>query len=110
MCGTDHGLEIFGEQHQHCQLANLYGYLTWQTYMRISDRKEVELVADCHGAIEVFLITATRPAFHSMTTSTESLKHIERAHELVPAFGVEVCPAALQTEQKKKRLARSSPK
>ena len=38
--------------------------------------------------------------FYSKTSSIESLKRLERAHELVTALGVEVFPGSLQTEQK----------
>ena len=64
----------------------------------MSDKSEMELIADCHGVTEVNLITAFR--FCSMTRSIESLERLERAHGLVTSLSVEVFPGALQTEHK----------
>ena len=77
---------------QHRQLAKLFGRLG------MSDINEMELIADCHGVTEVNLTTTL--GFCSMTSSIESLKSLERAHELVASLKVEVFPGALQTEQK----------
>ena len=63
----------------------------------MSDKSGMELVADSHGVTDVNLTTAL--GFCSMTSSIESLEHLERAHELVTSLGVEVFPGALQTEQ-----------
>ena len=54
----------------------------------MSDKSEMKLIADCHGATEVNLVFAL--GFYSMTGSAESLKGLERSHELVD----------LHTEQK----------
>ena len=59
----------------------------------MSDKSEMELIADCHGVTEVNLITALE--FYSMTSSIELLERLERAHGLVTTF-----PGSLQTEQK----------
>ena len=64
----------------------------------MSDKSEMELIADCHGVTEVNLITALR--FRSMTSSIESLERMKRTHGLVTSLSVEVFPGALQTEQK----------
>ena len=64
----------------------------------MSLKNEKELIADCHGVTEVYLITAL--GFHSMTSSIESLERLERAHGLVTSLSKEVFPGALQTEQK----------
>ena len=64
----------------------------------MSDKKGMELIADCHGVTEVNVITAL--GFCSMKRSIESLERLERAHELVTSLSVEVFPRALQTEQK----------
>ena len=53
------------------------------------NRIEMELVADCHGVTEVNLVTAL--GLYSMTSSIESLEHLE---------SVELFPWSLQTEQK----------
>ena len=90
VCNWEHCLITLSEQHR--QLAQLYGRLS------MSDKSGMELIADCHGVTEVNLITALR--FCSMTSSIESLKRLERAHELVTSLSVEVFPGALQTEQK----------
>ena len=57
---------------QHRQLAQLYGRLS------MSEKSEMQLIADCHGVTEVNLITAL--GFCSMTSSIESLERLERAH------------------------------
>ena len=64
----------------------------------MSDKSEMELIADCHGVTEVNSITALR--FCSLTSSIESLKRLERAHVLFTSLSVEVFLVALQTEQK----------
>ena len=65
----------------------------------MSDKKsEMELNADCHGITEVNLVTALR--FYSKTSSVESLKRLERAHELVTALSVKLFPGSLRAEQK----------
>ena len=74
----------------------------------MSDKGEMELIADCHGLTEVNLITAL--GFYSMTSSIESLERLERAHGLVTSLGVEMFSGPLQTEQKNWRLARGSRK
>ena len=43
--GTGHCLNTLSEQ--HCQLAKLYGRLS------MSDKNEMELIADCHEMVEV---------------------------------------------------------
>ena len=90
VCKSEHCLITLSEQHR--QLAQLYGRLS------MSDKSGMELIADCHGVTEVNLITAL--GFCSMTSSIESLEHLERAHGLVTSLSVEVIPGALQTEQK----------
>ena len=85
-----HCLKTLSEQHR--QLAQLYGRLS------MSDKSEIELIADCHGVTEVNLITAL--GFCSMTISIESLERLERAHGLVTSLSLEVFRGALQTEQK----------
>ena len=90
VCGMGHCLNTLSEQHR--QLAQTYGRLS------MSDKIEMELIADCHGVTEVNLIVAL--GFYSMTSSIESLKRQERAHGLVTSLSVEVFPGALQTEQK----------
>ena len=90
VCGTGHCLNTVSEKYR--QLAKLYGRLS------MLDKKEMELIADCHGVTEVNLITALR--FCSMTSSIESLKRLKRAHGLVSSLSVEVYPGALQTDQK----------
>ena len=64
----------------------------------MSDKSDMELIADCHGLTEVNLITAS--GFYSMTSSVESLERLEHAHGLVMSLSVEVFPGALQSEQK----------
>ena len=71
VCETGHCLETLAEQ--HCQLTRLFERLS------MSDRSEMELIADCHGVTEVNLVTAL--GFYTMTCSMESLEHLERAHE-----------------------------
>ena len=61
----------------------------------MSDKNEMELIADCHGVTEVKLTTAFR--FCSMISSIESLECLERAQELVTFSSVELFPGALQT-------------
>ena len=90
VCNLGNCLVTLSEQHR--QLARLYGRLS------MSDKSGMELVADCHGVTDVYLITAL--GFCSMTSSIESLECLERAHELVTSLSVEVFPGALQTEQK----------
>ena len=58
----------------------------------------MELIADCHGVTKVNLTTAL--GFCSMTSSIESLEHLDCAHEVVIFLSVEVFPGALQPEQK----------
>ena len=76
---------------QHYQLAKLYGRLS------MSEKNDMELIADCHGVTEVNLMAAL--GFCSMNSSIELLERLERAHELVISLSVEVFPGALQTEQ-----------
>ena len=64
----------------------------------MSEKSEMELITDCHGVTEVYLVNAL--GFYSMTSSVESLERLERAHELVSTLSVEVFPGSLQTEQK----------
>ena len=90
VCGRGHCLNTLSEQHS--QLAKLYGRLS------MSDKSEMELIADCHGVAEVNLITAY--GFCGTTSSIESLERLERAHGLVTSLSVEVFPGALQMEQK----------
>ena len=90
LCGTGHCLNTLSLQHRH--LVELYGRLS------MADKSEMELIADCHGATEVNLITVL--GFYSMTNSIESLERVERAHRLVTSLSVEMFPGALQTEQK----------
>ena len=40
----------------------------------MSDKSEMELIADCHGVMEVNLMTAL--GFYSMTSSIESLERL----------------------------------
>ena len=47
----------------------------------MSDKSEMELIADCHGVTEVNLMTAL--GFYSMVSSIEILK---RSHELVTSL------------------------
>ena len=49
VCGVGHCLETLAEQ--YCQLARLFGRLS------MSDKSEIELIADCHGATEVNMVT-----------------------------------------------------
>ena len=88
VCGSGHSLNTLSEQHR--QLAQLYGRLS------MSDKSGMELIADCHGVMEVNLITAL--GFCSRTSSIESLERLERAHGLVTSLSVEEFPGALQTE------------
>ena len=64
----------------------------------MSEKSEMELIADCHRVTEVNLITAL--GFYSMTSSIGSLERLERANGLVTSLSVEVFPGALQTEHK----------
>ena len=64
----------------------------------MSDKNEMELIADCHGVTEVNLTTTL--GFCSMFSSIESLKRLECAHNQVTTLSVEVLPGALQAEQK----------
>ena len=50
VCGRDYCLNMLSEQHS--QLAKLYGRLS------MPDNSQMELNADCHGVMEVNLITA----------------------------------------------------
>ena len=61
-------------------------------------RTETELIADCHGATEVNIVTAL--GLYSMFDSLESLLNLEQKHEVVTTISVEVFPWVLQTEQK----------
>ena len=61
-------------------------------------KTETELIADCHGGIEVNLVTAL--GFYSMFGFLESLLNLEQKHEMVTTISVEVFPGVLQTEQK----------
>ena len=61
-------------------------------------KTETELIADCHGGIEVNLVTALE--FYSMFGSLESLLNLEQKHEMVLAISVDVFPGVLQTKQK----------
>ena len=90
VCNSEHCLITLSEQYR--QLAQLYGRLS------MSDKSGMELIAECHGVLEVNLITAL--GFCSMTSSIESLERLKRAHGLVTSLSVEVFPGALQTEQK----------
>ncbi|XP_063710391.1 elongation factor 2-like [Symsagittifera roscoffensis] len=51
----------------------------------MSRRSEIELVACCRDAVNLKIALT----FHSMTSSIESLEHLERTHELLTAFSVE---------------------
>ena len=88
VCGNGHCLKLLNEHHR--QLAKWFGSM--------SDKNEIELIADCHGVTEVNMTTAL--GFCTMTSSIESLECLERAHELVTYLSVEVFPGALQTEEK----------
>ena len=90
VCNSEHCLITLSERHR--QLAQMFGRLS------MSDKSGMELIADCHGVTEVNLITAL--GFCSMTSSIESLEHLEHAHELVTSLSVEIFPGALQIEQK----------
>ena len=61
-------------------------------------KTETELIADCHGRLEVNLMTAL--GFYSIFGSLESLLNLEQKHEMTTAISVEVFPGVLQTEQK----------
>ena len=53
----------------------------------MSDKKnEMELIADFHGVTKLNLLTTL--GFYSMVSSIESLKRLERAHELVTSSHV----------------------
>ena len=68
-CGTGHGLKLVSKQ--HCQLAKLFVKLT------MSDRSEMQLIADCHGATEVNLTTEL--GFYSMISSIEPFERLDMA-------------------------------
>ena len=87
VCGNGHCLNTLSEQ--HCQLSKLHERLS------MSEKNDMELIADCHGVTEVILMTAS-----GFCSSIESLERLERAHELVKSLSVEVFPGALQTGQK----------
>ena len=89
VCGTGHWLKTLKEQHH--QLAIFHG--RWS----MSDKNEMELIADCHWVTEVNLMTAL--GFYSMVSSIKSLKRLERSSGLVTSLSVEFFPWALQTEQ-----------
>ena len=61
-------------------------------------KTETELIADCHGGIEVNLVTALE--FYSMFGSLESILNLEQKHEMKTTISVEVFPGVLQTEKK----------
>ena len=61
-------------------------------------KTETQLVVDCHGGMEVNLVT--KLGFYSMFVSLESLLNLEQTHEMLTAISVEVFPRVLQTEQK----------
>ena len=61
VCGAAHCLETLAEH--HCQLTRLFGRLS------VSDKSEMDSVADCHGVTEVNLVTAL--GFYSMTSSVK---------------------------------------
>ena len=90
LCGNGHSLKTLNEHHR--QLAKLYGRLS------MSDKNEMEMIADCHGVTEVNLKITL--GFCSMTSSSESSECLERAYELVTSLSVEVFPGALKTKQK----------
>ena len=77
---------------QHKQLTILFGNIVMKA------KTETELIADCHGGIEVNLVTAL--GFYSMFGSLESLLNLEQKPEMVTAISVEMFPEVLQTEQK----------
>ena len=64
----------------------------------MSDKNEMELIADGYGVTEVNLIAAL--GFYSMTSSIESLERLEHAQGVVTYLKVEFFRGALQTEQK----------
>ena len=76
----------------HKQLTILFGNIVMRA------KTETELIAGCHGGIEVNLVTAL--GFYSMFGSLESLLNLEQKHEIVTTISVEVFPRVLQTEQK----------
>ena len=80
--GNGHCLKVLKEQ--HCQLAKLYGRLS------MSDKSEMELIADCHGVTEVNLLTAL--GFFSI----ESLERLE----FVTSLSVEVFPGSFRQSRK----------
>ena len=75
---------------QHKQLTILFGYIVMKA------KTETELIADCHGGIEVNLVTAL--GFYSMFGSLESLLNLEQKHEMVKTISVEVFPGVLSSE------------
>ena len=77
---------------QHKQLTLLFGNNVMMA------KKEMELIADCHGGTEVNLVTAL--GFHSMFGSLESQLNLEQKHEMVTTISEEMFPGVLQTEQK----------
>ena len=89
ICGSLDCVKTLEKQHK--QLTILIGNIV------MNARTETELIAHCHGGIEVNLVTAL--GFYSMFGSLESLLNLEHKHELVMAISVEVFPGVLQTEQ-----------
>ena len=77
---------------QHKQLTILFGNIV------MIAKTETELIADCHGATEVNLVTALR--FYSMFSSLESPMNLEQKNEKVTTISVEVFPGVLQTAEK----------
>ena len=73
VCGTGPCLKTLSEQHS--QLAELYGRLN------TPGKSEIELIADCHGVTEGYLITVL---------GFTVLEYLERAHGLVTSLSVEV--------------------
>ena len=61
----------------------------------MSDKSEIELISNCHGATETNGLTAF--GFYSMV---ELLEHLKRANKLVTALSMDFFPEELENEQK----------
>ena len=85
MCGFLECVKTLAKQHK--QLTKLFVNIVMKA------KAETRLIADCHGGIDMNLVTAL--GFYSLFGSLESLMNLEQKHEMVTAISVEVFPGVL---------------
>ena len=79
-CGGFNCVKTLARQHK--QLTILFVNIVMKT------RNKTELIADCHGGIEVNVMTAL--GLYSMFGSLESLLNREQKHEMITVISLEV--------------------